>query len=291
MNKNPFVLPGFGQGGPMGQNPILASMEMMRQAWEGLASGGGLDAAAMGKMMSVEEMDKRIADLRAVENWLRMNLSMLSSTIQGMEVQRATVATLKSFMDTGMAQMPQHDSAPAAPAAPAAAPAADKPRAASPLEEALGMKPSGQAGQVGRAEPAEDSGPGKSGPQDDTADSRKAARPVPEDAPGQADLVGAAASAAQGWWNLLQQQFQTLAAATAATAESAAAAAHAAPGPDTARGKAARKTAAASQGTRKAAGKTASAGPAKVAKTARKTSAAGKTARKTVRKTARKTAN
>ena len=280
MNKNPFVLPGFGQGGPMGQNPILASMEMMRQAWEGLASGGGLDAAAMGKMMSVEEMDKRIADLRAVENWLRMNLSMLSSTIQGMEVQRATVATLKSFMDTGMAQMPQHDSAPAAPAA---APAADKPRAASPLEEALGMKPSGQAG---RAEPAEDSGPGKSGPQDDTADSRKAARPVPEDAPGQADLVGAAASAAQGWWNLLQQQFQTLAAATAATAESAAAAAHAGPDSGTAGGKAARKTATASQGTRKATGKAASARPAKAAKTARKTPAAGKTARKTARKPA-----
>src|SRR5690606_35843923 len=133
MNKNPFVLPGFGQSGPLGQNPILASMEMMRQAWEGLASSGGMDTAAMGRMMSIEEMDKRISDLRAVENWLRMNLSMLSSTIQALEVQRATVATLKSFMDTGMGPMGQ-------PAA-AGAPAGTGPRAASPLEEALGMKP------------------------------------------------------------------------------------------------------------------------------------------------------
>src|SRR5690606_40106321 len=68
---------------------------------------GGVDPCSMAKMMSVEDMDKRIADLRAVENWLRMNLSMLSSTIQGLEVQRSTVATLKTFMDTGMATMAQ----------------------------------------------------------------------------------------------------------------------------------------------------------------------------------------
>src|SRR5690606_22159106 len=134
MNKNPFVLPGFGQDGPMGQNPIMASMEMMRQAWEGLAASGGMKAPTVESMMSVEEMDKRIADLRAVENWLRMNLSMLSSTIQGLEVQRATVATLKSFVDSGMAMAQAGAAAgePQAAAKTSAAAAAAKPESQGP---------------------------------------------------------------------------------------------------------------------------------------------------------------
>src|SRR5690606_8440206 len=128
MKNNPFVLPGFGQTGPMSENPILASMEMMRQAWEGLASTKSMDPEAMGRFMSLEEMDKRIADLRAVENWLRMNLSMLSSTIQGLEVQRATVSTLKSFVETGMG---------AATAGAAGSTQSERPRGHSPVEEAL----------------------------------------------------------------------------------------------------------------------------------------------------------
>lgn len=199
MKNNPFVLPGLGQNGPLGQNPMLASMEMMRQAWEGLASSGGMSASAMGRVMSVEEMDKRISDLRAVENWLRMNLSMLSSTIQGLEVQRATVATLKSFVDTGMASVTQPPAGSGAP-----------PRAASPLDEVLGLWPGEPRDQEGAASPAA-AAPG-------TAD---ADGPPADAAPDQSDIVGAAASAAQGWWNLMQQQFQTLAAATAASAEGA----------------------------------------------------------------------
>lgn len=45
----------------------------------------------------LDELDKRIADLKAVEQWLNVNLSMLRATIQGLEVQRGTVATIKSF--------------------------------------------------------------------------------------------------------------------------------------------------------------------------------------------------
>lgn len=45
----------------------------------------------------LEELDKRISDLKAVEQWLNVNLSMLRATIQGLEVQRGTIATIKSF--------------------------------------------------------------------------------------------------------------------------------------------------------------------------------------------------
>ena len=204
MNTNPFVLPGFGQTGAVGQNPILASMEMMRQAWEGLASSGSMDPAAMGRIMSVEEMDKRIADLRAVENWLRMNLSMLTSTIQGLEVQRATVATLKSFVDTGLASVMQ----PSAPEAGAnEAPARSRP--AQSLDEVLGLKPS-----------AAPEAQNPAAPQAPAAASDESAA-TPEASTEQADVLAAAASATQGWWNLLQQQFQNLASATAASAEGA----------------------------------------------------------------------
>ena len=249
MNNNPFVLPGFGQAGPMGQNPILASMEMMRQAWDGIASSGGMDPAAMGRMMSVEEMDKRIADLRAVENWLRMNLSMLTSTIQGLEVQRATVATLKSFVDSSMAA--------GAPSPAKETGGAARGRQASPLDEVLGIRPGAEAPARQAAEPppssaqAPDPGAG-SEPESDAASQTE-----------QSDILSTAASATQGWWSLLQQQFQTLAAATAASAEGAMS--------DLAEaGKAAAETQAAAAGVAQP-GRTAAARKA----TAKKTAAAG----------------
>lgn len=44
------------------------------------------------------ELDKRIADLKAVEGWLQMNLGMLQSTIQGLEMQRSTLAAMQAAM-------------------------------------------------------------------------------------------------------------------------------------------------------------------------------------------------
>ena len=45
-NDNPFVMPGMGQSNPdIAGNPLLASMEMMRQAWSGLTGPGGLTSA------------------------------------------------------------------------------------------------------------------------------------------------------------------------------------------------------------------------------------------------------
>lgn len=257
MNKNPFVLPGLGQGGPLGQNPILASMEMMRQAWEGLAGSGGLDASTMERMMSIEEMDKRISDLRAVENWLRMNLSMLNSTIQGLEVQRATIATLKSFAETGMA-MGQ-----AAAKQPTGRPAA-----------ASGAKPDATAteaaGSQGRSDAEATQSQAASGTSGGKAPGKETGAGAGASS-AQSDIVGAAATAAQGWWNMLQQQFQTLAAATAASAGGAA--------PAGAAGKSGAKSASSSAAG--AAKKTATKRAAKAAK------AAKRAARTTSSKTAR----
>ena len=47
--------------------------------------------------LDVDELDKRIADMKAVEGWLKMNLNMLQMTIQGLDMQRATIATVQAM--------------------------------------------------------------------------------------------------------------------------------------------------------------------------------------------------
>jgi len=185
-NSNPFSLPGFGQAGDLSHNPLLASMEMMRQAWQSLAGSGILSQPPVSAALTTEDLDRRISDLRAVESWLHINMAMLTSSIQALEVQRATIATLKSF-----ASVPG-----------ASTDSADNP---SPLEVALGIKPSGQAKiktpeQV-RERPA---APEASSAPADGADAPSHTEPA------------ALNEAAQGWWDMLQKQFDTLAAVTAA---------------------------------------------------------------------------
>ena len=47
--------------------------------------------------LDVGEIDKRITDLKTVEGWLRMNLNMLQMSIQGLEMQRATLAAMQAI--------------------------------------------------------------------------------------------------------------------------------------------------------------------------------------------------
>lgn len=182
--NNPFVLPGLGQDGDLSGNPLLASMEMMRKAWSDLAGPGGLaQSLPMAPPMNLDDLERRINELRTVESWLRMNLSMLSSAIQGMEVQRSTITTLRSFVA-------------------GAAKGAD----ASPLEVVLGLKPAAPAQPVASAQ--------ASAPASDD----KARASTDADAANMADQVSQAAqSASQAWWSLLQQQFNQIATATASS--------------------------------------------------------------------------
>jgi hypothetical protein len=49
---------------------------------------------------STEELDKRVAELRAVEGWLNLNLEMVRATIQGFEAQKATLEAYRSMNET-----------------------------------------------------------------------------------------------------------------------------------------------------------------------------------------------
>jgi hypothetical protein len=45
--------------------------------------------------MSVEEVDKKIAELTSVENWLKMNLAFLQMTIRTLEMQKAALQAMQ----------------------------------------------------------------------------------------------------------------------------------------------------------------------------------------------------
>ena len=80
----------------MMQNPGNDPLNFMRNLWGNMGfSLPGMVAPTF----DVDELDKRIKDMKAVEGWLRMNLSMLQMTIQGLEMQRTTVGTVTEIHD------------------------------------------------------------------------------------------------------------------------------------------------------------------------------------------------
>jgi hypothetical protein len=112
MRLTPFgaAFPGAQPGAAQGFVPSLSMMSDM-----------------MAPLTNVEELDKRITDMRAVEQWLKLNLNMLQSAIQALEVQRATLATLRAFGAFAQSSMsqPAVGTAPSEPAAAAWSPAAE----------------------------------------------------------------------------------------------------------------------------------------------------------------------
>jgi hypothetical protein len=66
--------------------------EFVKAFWNPL----GLPLAGMvTPTLNVPEIEKRIADLKLVENWLNMNLSMLRMSIQALEMQKMTLAAMQ----------------------------------------------------------------------------------------------------------------------------------------------------------------------------------------------------
>ena len=101
------------------------------------AGGAGSSPSAMPNMaqwlvpsLKVEDLEKRIEELKHVQFWLDQNARALSATIQALEVQKMTMETLKGMNFTmGMPAAAQAAAAKTA-AAPAAPPPAPDPEAA-----------------------------------------------------------------------------------------------------------------------------------------------------------------
>lgn len=79
------------------------TLEFVKNLWGGMGVPGVGMPGLGAPQMSTDDLDKRITDLKTVETWLNLNLTMLRTSIQALEVQRGTLAALKSMTDS-MAQ-------------------------------------------------------------------------------------------------------------------------------------------------------------------------------------------
>lgn len=100
------------QSTPSSDDAFKDSLNFVKKLWGGMGVPG-MNASGVPTMpgmpmptMSLEELDKRIQEMKSVEAWLNVNISMLHNTIQALEIQRATIATLHSLSST-MAQTMQ----------------------------------------------------------------------------------------------------------------------------------------------------------------------------------------
>jgi len=67
----------------------------------------GLPLAGLGNTTAaMSELDRRIAELKSVETWLNMNLSVLRMTIQGLEMQKAGLAAMQGAAPSTDASQP-----------------------------------------------------------------------------------------------------------------------------------------------------------------------------------------
>lgn len=164
------------------------TLEFVKNLWGSMnIPGVGMPGmpGMTGSSLSIDDLDKRIADLRAVESWLNLNLGMLRGTIQTLEVQRGTLATLKAMGDS-MAQAMQR--------------AGSDPAMAAPFSQffAQAAVPTPQ-----QPAPTPAPAPAQAAPKAEQA----GAAAGPAEAAGQS-AAGSAMPAAVAWWNLLQDQFR-----------------------------------------------------------------------------------
>lgn len=76
------------------ETPAADPLEFVRGMWSNM--GFSLPGMVT-PTLDVNELEKRIADLRAVENWLKMNLNMLQMTTQGLEMQRVALVAVQAM--------------------------------------------------------------------------------------------------------------------------------------------------------------------------------------------------
>ena len=83
--------------------------EMFRRLWGPL--GVPVPGMAM-PTLDPQEIDKRVQELKSVEMWLSMNLNMLRTAIQGLEMQKAGLNAMQQAMQMGGMQGTPQDKKP-----------------------------------------------------------------------------------------------------------------------------------------------------------------------------------
>ena len=98
MMDKPFQIPGLGAVPLPNSGQAFAdmgqAMHWMQHMWSSYMN------SPMAPTLDLDELDRRIKDLKAVEQWLSMNQNLLRTTIQGLEIQRTGIASLHAMMES-----------------------------------------------------------------------------------------------------------------------------------------------------------------------------------------------
>jgi ribosomal protein L12E/L44/L45/RPP1/RPP2 len=243
---------------PFDFSQFVPGFDFLKNLAGGAAAGAGAGsvpgipslASWVAPTLSVEEVDKRIQELKTVQYWLEQNGHALKATIQALEVQKMTLSTLRG-MNVRMEDIASAFTKQTAAPAPAPAAAAPKPE---PEPEEI--------------EEEEDEAP------EEAAPASKKPRVRPSSASAKAGGAAGVVDPMQ-WWGSLTEQFQQIASSALQDAAQLKVPAMAQPLAD-AVGKAMGKPAAAKKGAAASTSKSAASRSAASRSAARKAPAAGK---------------
>jgi ribosomal protein L12E/L44/L45/RPP1/RPP2 len=181
---------------PFNFSQFVPGFDFLKNLAGGAAAGTGAASSVPGipslaswvaPTLSVEEVDKRIQELKTVQYWLEQNGHALKATIQALEVQKMTLSTLRG-MNVRMEDLASAFTKQAAAVAPAPAPFA----AAAPEPEPVNQEGEGEEDE---AEIEEEEAP--------------APKKKPRSKAAAADGVGVVDP--MQWWGSLTEQFQQIA--------------------------------------------------------------------------------
>ncbi|HMN21997.1 MAG TPA: hypothetical protein PKA16_11475 [Ottowia sp.] len=188
---------------PFDFGKLMPGFDFLRQ----LAGGGtGTAGAATGlghwvaPTISVEELDQRITELKAVQFWLEQNLLALKATVQALEVQKMTLVALHG-MNIGMGEIAKAFTLPEAEVESKAEPAASS-APGWPYTRSEAPAPPVSAGDA--------EAPAEGVAAADHPEPRAARRTAGARKPAAASAASAMTDPMQ-WWGALTQQFQQLA--------------------------------------------------------------------------------
>jgi len=151
--SNPFD-PRF--SGFAGFGSMMEQMDAFKRLWSSMDGSSRLVPT-----LDVEELDKRITDLKAVEQWLNLNLSMLRGSIQALEIQRGTLEAVKAFGTAFQSAPGWPGSAFGSGAAfGSGSPFEPTPKPVSPSSTAAASAPSGKSAPPLSAAPSQSAAPG-----------------------------------------------------------------------------------------------------------------------------------
>ncbi|MFZ6845675.1 PhaM family polyhydroxyalkanoate granule multifunctional regulatory protein [Undibacterium sp. RuTC16W] len=186
-----------------GVNAMNDTLSFVKNIWGGMHVPGMVTPT-----VSIDELDKKIKDLKTVESWLTVNMNMLRGTIQALEVQRATIAALNSLGESFASTM-----------ANAGAGKSEEPAkpfkftkntfwpnaAASEVQQEPDPEPVHKMSVEAVAEPVAEPVTASISPAK-TVNSKETEEPAEK--AGQAADGNSAFSNPAAWWNLLQDQFK-----------------------------------------------------------------------------------